>query len=107
MRKYVILNKFGCIIGVADSISDIAVGLGLPFQLVLSRYETGKPIRGKWLVMLREKHEYIWHKHGGAKGGDDYFAFCTNEELAQFKEKEMKKKERRNNGHAKKNNYFW
>lgn len=85
MRKYVILNKFGRIIGVADSVNDIALGLGLPPHVVHNRYVTGKPIQGQWFVMLREKHEYLWHKHGGRRGGDDYFAFCTPEELRAYK----------------------
>lgn len=87
-RKYVVLNKYGRIIGVADSIQDIAGGLGLSCDVVHYRYETGKPIRGQWLVMLREKHEYLWHKYGGRHGGDDHFAFCTPEELRSYKEGE-------------------
>lgn len=89
-RKYVVLNKYGRIIGVADSIQDIADGLGLSYDVVHYRYDTGKPIRGKWLVMLREKHEYLWHKYGGRNGGDDHFAFCTSEELSVFKETEKR-----------------
>ena len=89
-RKYVVLNKYGRIIGVADSIQDIAGGLGLSCDVVHYRYETGKPIRGQWLVMLREMHEYLWHKYGGRHGGDDHFAFCTPEELRAYKETEKR-----------------
>lgn len=89
-RKYVVLNKFGRIIGVADSLQDIAGGLGVSIDTVHSKCQSGKPIRGHFLVMLREKHEYLWHKHGGLKGGDDYFAFCTKEELNWYKTNEGK-----------------
>ena len=87
-RKYVVLNKFGRVYGVADSLQDIADGLGVPINTVHSKCQSGKPIRGQFLVMLREKHEYLWHKHGGRRGGDDYFAFCTPEELRAYKENE-------------------
>lgn len=89
-RKYVVLNKFGRVYGVADSLQDIADGLGVPINTVRSKCQSGKPIRGQWLVMLREKHEYLWHKHGGRRGGDDYFAFCTPEELRVYKETEKR-----------------
>lgn len=85
-RKYVVLNKFGRVYGVADSLQDIADGLGVSIGTVHSKCQSGKPIRGQWLVMLREKHEYLWHKYGGRHGGDDHFAFCTPEELRAFKE---------------------
>ncbi len=89
-RKYVVLNKFGRVYGVADSLQDIADGLGVPISTVQSKCQSGKPIRGQWLVMLREKHEYLWRKHGGRRGGDDYFAFCTPEELRAYKETEKR-----------------
>ena len=89
-RKYVVLNKYGRVYGVADSLQDIADGLGVSIGTVHSKCQSGKPIRGQWLVMLREKHEYLWHKHGGRRGGDDYFAFCTPEELRAFKENERR-----------------
>lgn len=87
-RKYVVLNKFGRVYGVADSLQDIADGLGVPINTVHHKCQSGKPIRGQWLVMLRDKHEYLWHKHGGRRGGDDYFAFCTPEELRAYKDTE-------------------
>lgn len=90
MRKYVVLNKFGRVYGVADSLQDIADSLGVSIDTVRSKYQSGKPIRGQWLVMLREKHEYLWHKHGGRRGGDDHFAFCTPEELRAYKETEKR-----------------
>jgi hypothetical protein len=90
MRKYVVLNKYGRPFAVADSLQDIADGLGVPINTVHSKYQSGKPVHGQWLVMLREKHEYLWHKHGGRRGGDDYFAFCTPEELRAFKENERR-----------------
>lgn len=89
-RKYVVLNKFGRVYGVADSLQDIADGLGVSIGTVHSKCQSGKPIRGQWIVMLREKHEYLWHKHGGRRGGDDYFAFCTPEELRAYKETEKR-----------------
>lgn len=89
-RKYVVLNKFGRVYGVADSLQDIADGLGVSIDTVHSKCQSGKPIRGQWLVMLRDKHEYLWHKHGGRRGGDDYFAFCTPEELRAYKENEKR-----------------
>ena len=89
-RKYVVLNKFGRVYGVADSLQDIADGLGVPISTVRSKYQSGKPVHDKWLVMLREKHEYRWHKYGGRHGGDDHFAFCTPEELRAFKETEKR-----------------
>ena len=89
-RKYVVLNKFGRVYGVADSLQDIADGLGVSIDTVHSKYQSGKPIRGQFLVMLREKHEYLWHKHGALKGGDDYFAFCSKEELQWYKDNEKK-----------------
>lgn len=89
-RTYVVLNKFGRVYGVADSLQDIADGLGVSIGTVHSKCQSGKPIRGQWIVMLREKHEYLWHKHGGRRGGDDYFAFCTPEELRAYKETEKR-----------------
>lgn len=89
-RKYIVLNKFGRVYGVADSLQDIADGLGVPISTVHSKCQSGKPIHGQWLVMLTSKHEYLWHKHGGRRGGDDYFAFCTPEELRAFKETEKR-----------------
>lgn len=88
MRKYVVLNKFGRVCGVSDSLTPIAAYLGVHYQTLRDRVAAGKPIRGQFLVMLREKHEYLWHKHGGRRGGDDYFAFCTPEELRAYKETE-------------------
>ena len=89
-RKYVVLNKYGRVYGVANSLQDIADGLGVSIGTVHSKCQSGKPIRGQWLVMLREKHEYLWHKHGGRRGGDDYFSFCTPEELRAYKETEKR-----------------
>lgn len=89
-RKYVILNRFGRPFAVADSLQDIADHTGVPVNSIYTKYQQGKPIRGQFLVMLREKHEYLWHKHGGRYGGDDYFAFCTPEELRAFKEIERR-----------------
>jgi hypothetical protein len=91
MRKYIILNKYGRPFAVADSFQDIAIGLGVSIDTVEAKYQQGKPIHGKWLVMLREKHEYLWHKYGGIrKCADDHFAFCTPEELRAFKENEKR-----------------
>lgn len=91
MRKYVVLNKFGRVYGVADSLQDIADGLGVSIDTVHSKCQSGKPIRGQFLVMPREKHEYLWHKYGGIrKCADDHFAFCTPEELRVFKENEKR-----------------
>lgn len=90
MRKYVVLNKFGRVIGVADSIQDIADGIGIPHQTVHNKYMQGTPLQGKYLIMLRSKHEYLWHKFGGRRGGDDYFAFCTPEELRAYKDTEKR-----------------
>lgn len=87
MRKYVVLNKFGRVCGVSDSLTPIAAYLGVHFQTLRDREAAGKPIRDH-LVMLTSKHEYLWHKHGGRRGGDDYFAFCTPEELRAYKENE-------------------
>lgn len=89
-RKYIVLNKFGRVYGVADSLQDIADGLGVPISTVHSKYQSGKPVHGQWLVMLREKHEYLWHKHGGRHGGDDHFGFCAPEELRAYKETEKR-----------------
>lgn len=89
-RKYVILNRFGRPFAVADSFQDIADRTGVPLTSILTKYQSCKPIRGQFLVMLREKHEYLWHKHGGRRGGDDYFAFCTPEELRAYKETEKR-----------------
>lgn len=95
MNKYVVLNKYGRLIGVANSILDIANGLGMPSTTVYNAYNTGKPLVVKkrateYLILSRSKHEYLWHKHGGKKGGDDYFAFCTPEELTWYKNNEKK-----------------
>ena len=87
-RKYIIINKYGRIIGVADSLQDIADRTGVPLAALCAKVDQGKPICGQFLVMLREKHEYIWHKYGGRHGGDDHFAFCTPEELRAYKEGE-------------------
>ena len=88
MRKLVILNKFGRVIGVADSIADIARGLSVPEDKVLNAYNSAKLLLGKYLILSRNKHEYLWHKYGGRHGGDDHFAFCTPEELRAYKEGE-------------------
>lgn len=93
-RKYVVLNKFGRVYGVADSLLDIAKGLGIPYSTLYGKTIAGKPIRGQWLVMLREKHEYLWHKYGGIHGGDDRFAFCSKEELAEYKRREAEENDR-------------
>lgn len=85
MRKYIILNKYGRPFAVADSLQDIADHTGVPLTSIHMKFQIGKPIRGQFLVMLREKHEYLWHKHGGRRGGDDYFSFCTPEELRAYK----------------------
>lgn len=89
MRKYVVLNKFGRVCGVSDSLTPIATYLGVHYQTLRNRVDAGKPIRDH-LVMPTSKHEYLWHKHGGRRGGDDYFAFCTPEELHSFKETEKR-----------------
>ena len=89
-RKYVILNRFGRPFAVADSFQDISDHTGVPINSIYNKYQQGKPIRGQFLVMLREKHEYLWHKYGGRHGGDDHFAFCTPEELRAYKETEKK-----------------
>lgn len=89
MRKYVVLNKFGRVCGVSDSLTPIAAYLGVHYQTLRNRVDAGEPIRDH-LVMLTSKHEYLWHKHGGRRGGDDYFAFCTPEELSVFKETEKR-----------------
>lgn len=88
MRKFVVLNKFGRIMGVADSLLDIARGLGIPYSSLYNKAIAGKPIRGQLLVMPTSKHEYLWHKYGGRRGADDHFAFCTPEELRAYKENE-------------------
>jgi hypothetical protein len=88
--KYVVLNKYGRPFAVADSLQDIADRTGVPLTSIHLKYQQGKPIRGQFLVMLREKHEYLWHKYGGRHGGDDFFAFCSSEELRAFKENERR-----------------
>ena len=90
MSKYVILNKYGRVHAVANELYDIVKALRIPQEVVLTKFEQGKPIQGRWLVMLREKHEYLWHKYGGRHGGDDHFAFCTPEELRAYKETEKR-----------------
>lgn len=89
-HKYVILNRYGRPIGISKSISDISRGLIIPTTNVHNALTTCKPLAGKYLILPREKHEYLWHKHGGLKGGDDYFAFCTKEELNWYKTNEDK-----------------
>lgn len=89
-RKFVVLNKYGRPFAMADSIQNISDRTGVPVTSILLKYQQGKPIRGQFLVMLREKHEYLWHKHGGRRGGDDFFAFCTPEELRAYKETEKR-----------------
>lgn len=89
-RKYIILNRFGRPLAVSDSLQDIADRTGVPLISINTKYQQGKPIRGQFLVMLRSKHEYLWNKHGGRRGGDDYFAFCTKEELNWYKTNEGK-----------------
>jgi hypothetical protein len=90
MRRYIILNRFGRPFAVADSFNDIAERTGVPSTTIHMKYQQGKPVRGQFLVMLRSKHEYLWHKHGGRHGGDDFFAFCTPEELHAYKETEKR-----------------
>ena len=87
-RKYIIINKYGRPFAVADKLEDIADRTGVPLAALCAKVDQGKPIRGQFLVMLREKHEYLWHKYGGRHGGDDHFAFCTAEELRSYKEGE-------------------
>lgn len=88
--KYVVLNKFGRVMGVSDSLHAIATRLGLPDTSLHRAYETGKPLRGQLLIMEQPKHEYLWHKYGGRRGGSDHFAFCTPEELRAYKETETR-----------------
>lgn len=94
-HKYIVLNKYGRVHAIAMSVPQIAKGLGVPLTNVYTALNTGRPLSVKeltteYLIILRSKHEYLWHKHGGPKGGDDYFAFCTKEELNWYKDNEKK-----------------
>ena len=89
-HKYIVLNKYGRVHAIAMSVPQISMGLNIPLTNVYTALNTGKPLAGEYLILLRSKHEYLWHKHGALKGGDDYFAFCTPEELKWYKDNEKK-----------------
>lgn len=89
-HKYVILNKYGRPHAVAHTLMQIADRLSVPLTSVHRALNNGKPLADRFLVLDRSKHEYLWHKHGGLKGGDDYFAFCTPDELNWYKNNEKK-----------------
>lgn len=92
--EYIVTDKYGRMVAVHHSIVKIAEWIGTPYHQALKRMHEGKPIMGKYLITPRDKHEYIWHKYGGIHGGDDRFAFCSKEELAEYKKREAEENDR-------------
>lgn len=84
--EYVITNKYGRVIAIRPSLYRIAEETGTTVYGVTAAMQRMKPIRDKFMVIPLSKHEYLWHKHGGKNGGDDFFAFCTKEELQNYKQ---------------------